>query len=242
MKQSVTRLTRVRMWTAVAVVALGAVAGTSVARSLPMAQARAEEVRARRGDHRGRPRRVQGRPADGARAGPRLPRSHRGVRQERPEDQLGHHHQPEGARGSRRARRRLQEVGPGRSAARHPRGPEGPDGRRRHADDARLGRVQGHRADARRVRHREAEEGRRDHPRQGDARRDGRRRFVRLALRRLAQSLRSRAHGRRILRRHGRGGGGELRDHRRRPGRASPRSAVPPPGTASSACGRRPAW
>ena len=39
MKQSVTRQMRVRRWTAVAVVALGAVAGTSVALSLPIAQA-----------------------------------------------------------------------------------------------------------------------------------------------------------------------------------------------------------
>ena len=39
MKQSVTRQMRVRKWTAVAVVALGAVAGTSVGLSLPIAQA-----------------------------------------------------------------------------------------------------------------------------------------------------------------------------------------------------------
>ena len=39
MKQSVTRQMRVRRWTAVAVVALGAVAGTSVGLSLPIAQA-----------------------------------------------------------------------------------------------------------------------------------------------------------------------------------------------------------
>ena len=39
MKQSVTRQMRARRWTAVAVVALGAVAGTSVGLSLPMAQA-----------------------------------------------------------------------------------------------------------------------------------------------------------------------------------------------------------
>ena len=39
MKQPVTRQTRVRKWTAVAVVALGAVAGTSIGLSLPIAQA-----------------------------------------------------------------------------------------------------------------------------------------------------------------------------------------------------------
>ena len=40
----------------------------------------------------------------------RLSRSHRGVRQERSEDQLGHHHQSEGAGRSRRARCGVQEV------------------------------------------------------------------------------------------------------------------------------------
>ena len=201
MKQSVTRQMRVRMWTAV---------GRRRARRRrrspspqpPMAQAQPkpfelvdatiEDVHAEYKAGRLTARALV----------QRLPRSHRGLRQERPEDQLGHHHQSEGARRSRRARRRLQEVRAGRAAARHPGRPEGSDGRRRHADDARLGRAQGLRADARRVRHGQAEEGRRDHPGESDAGRVGRRRFLRLALRRDTQPLRPGAHRRRILGRH----------------------------------------
>ena len=70
------------------------------------------------------------------------------------------------------------------------------------------------------LRRREAAAGRRDLPRQGHARRARRRRHAWLALRLDAQSLRSRAHGRRLVRRPGGLRLGEFRDRRGRAGRA----------------------
>ena len=68
---------------------------------------------------------------------------------------------PDGAGRGRPARCRVQDVGLRRSAARHSRHHEGPGRHQGHADDARLGAVQGLHARPRLLRRRQAEKGRR---------------------------------------------------------------------------------
>ena len=175
-------------------------------------------LQAPRNHDRRHPCRLSGRHAHGAAAGAGLSRPHRGLRPEGPGDQRGDLAQSDRAGGSRPARRRVQGVRLRRPAARHPGDHEGPGGRQRHADDARLGAVQGLHAARDAFVVAKLQEGRRDLPRQGDARRARRRRHPRLALRLDPQCLRPRAHRRRLVRRLGRQRLGQLLHRRRRAG------------------------
>ena len=149
---------------------------------------------------------------------------------------------PRRAGGGRQARRRLQDVRARRPAARHSGAGQGRDRHRRHADDARhawCSRTTGRRATRSSIE--QAAQGGRDHPRQDHAERVRRRRHLRLDVRRHAQSLRPRAHGRRLVGRLGRGARRQLLDRRHRRGDARLDPPARRPGTRSSACGRRPA-
>ena len=96
---------------------------------------------------------------------------------------------PAGTRRGGPARCRLQAVGTRRPAAWHSDPGQGRDRYGRHADNARHCRIQGLSSAAGRLRDREIAQGRRDHSRQDDALRVRGRRYLRLDVRRHAQSV-----------------------------------------------------
>ena len=141
------------------------------------------------------------------------------------------------------ARCGVRGVGPGRSAALCSDAHQGSGRDERHADDVRVGGVQGFRSAARRDDRHEAEEGGRGDRRQDD---DGRIRvrLSRLGVRRRPQRLRSDAERQRLVGRHRRRHRRELRNRRHRRGhrRIDPRTGgrEQSRGTAADAAARQP--
>ena len=121
----------------------------------------ATSLQRRGNDDRRHPRGVQGRHADRPATGADVSRPDRRLRQERPGDQRASSRSIPRAGRSRPARCGVQGVGLRRPAARHSGHHEGPGRRQGHADDARLGAVQGLHARPRLLRRRQAEKGRR---------------------------------------------------------------------------------